>query len=121
MIEQRDFARHLRSNLTDAERALWRHLRQRQLNNHKFRRQHAVGEYIVDFACVERKLAVELDGSQHMKMTSYDTTRTSALEAQGYRVLRFWNNDVFANMNGILEVILAALEAGPGPPSRPSP
>ena len=110
MIEQRDFARQLRSNATDAERAMWRQLRQRQLNGHKFRRQHAVGEYIVDFACVERKLAVELDGSQHMTNTSYDTTRTNALEEQGYRVLRFWNNDVFGNMDGILTIILAALE-----------
>ena len=111
MIEQGDFARQLRGNPTDAERTLWRQLRLRQLNGHKFRRQHAVGAYIVDFACVERKLAVELDGSQHAKMINYDATRTIALEAQGYRVLRFWNNDVFGNMNGILTVILAALEA----------
>lgn len=119
MIEQRDFARQLRGNPTDAERALWRHLRHRQLHGQKFRRQHAVGEYIVDFACVERKLAVELDGSQHAENAVYDATRTSALEEEGYRVLRFWNNDVFGNMNGILTVILAALEDSP--PSQPSP
>ena len=115
MDEQRDFARYLRSNSTDAERAVWQRLRQRQINSHKFRRQHAVGKYIVDFVCVECKLVVELDGGQHAEKTSYDTNRTITLEAQGYRVLRFWNNDVFGNMDGILTTILAALEATPWP------
>lgn len=110
MIEQREFVRHLRGNPTDAERKLWRFLRMRQMNGNKFRRQHAVGEYIVDFACVERKLAVELDGSQHAEKPGYDANRTKFLEAHGYCVLRFWNNDVFVNLNGVLTVILAALE-----------
>lgn len=110
MIEPRDFARQLRAKATDAERILWRQLRHRQLNGHKFRRQHVVGTYIVDFACVERRLAVEVDGGQHAQMTAYDAVRTKALEEQGYRVLRFWDNDVFGNMEGILAVILAALE-----------
>jgi len=121
MIEPRDFARQLRSEPTDAERILWRQLRQRQLHGHKFRRQHVVGGYIVDFACVERKLAVELDGSQHAQRTDYDAARTRALAAQGYRVLRFWNNDVFGGMDGVLAVILAALDVPQSPHPDPPP
>lgn len=117
-MRQVDFARHLRRNPTDAERALWRQLRLRQLNGHKFRRQYAIKDFIIDFVCVERKLAVELDGSQHAMQSDYDIARTSVLEAQGYRVLRFWNNELFEGMESVLEVILAALEE---PPSRPSP
>ncbi len=117
--EQRDFARQLRSNLTDSERLLWRHVRLRQLHGHKFRRQYVVSGYIVDFACVERKLVVEVDGGQHAERRAYDTDRTARIEAQGFHVLRFWNNEVLGNIEGVLEVILAALEERP--PSRPSP
>jgi very-short-patch-repair endonuclease len=109
-MSQLDFARHLRQNPTDAERALWCHLRMRQLSGHKFRRQYAIQNFIIDFVCIERRLAIELDGSQHFSQSDYDAARTGILEAQGYRVLRFWNNELFENMEGVLEVILAALE-----------
>ena len=82
----------------------------RQMNGHKFRRQYAIKDFIIDFVCIERKLAVELDGSQHAMQSEYDAARTGTLEAQGYRVLRFWNNEVFEEMESVLEVILAALE-----------
>lgn len=90
----------------------------RQLNGHKFRRQYGIKEFIVDFVCIERKLAVELDGSQHSVQSEYDAARTAALGEQGYRVVRFWNNEIFEYMEGVLEVIFAALdEETPSPPS----
>ena len=87
-------ARALRSNPTEAERALWKHLRMRQLEGHKFRRQQPLGQYIVDFVCLERKLVVELDGGHHAGEFLTDATRTAWLEVRGFRVLRFWNHDV---------------------------
>jgi adenine-specific DNA-methyltransferase len=107
--EQRQ--RALRNHPTDAESRLWRHLRRRQIDNCKFRRQHPFGGFILDFACVERKVAIELDGGQHFSATGYDEKRSRFLERAGYVVLRFWNNEVFENMEGVLEVILrTALE-----------
>ena len=102
-------ARHLRKNLTDAEQHLWRHLRLRQIDGHKFRRQHPLGHYIADFVCVECKLIVEVDGGQHAGQLAQDATRTAWLEAHGYRVLRFWNNEVLGNIAGVLERVRAAL------------
>ena len=89
-----DRARGLRQTMTDAERKLWYHLRNRHLSGHKFRRQHEIDHYIVDFACTAAMLTVELDGGQHIGQQEYDERRTRHLEAKGYRVLRFWNNDV---------------------------
>jgi very-short-patch-repair endonuclease len=102
-------ARQLRRALTDAERRMWSALRDRRLWRYKFRRQHPIGRYIVDFACTEHRLAIELDGSQHADNPS-DISRTAWLERQGWRVIRFWNNDVLANTNGVIETILEALQ-----------
>ncbi|MFZ5789869.1 MAG: endonuclease domain-containing protein [Pseudomonadota bacterium] len=105
-----------RRHSTDAERRLWQALRSRQLDGAKFRRQARVGPYIADFLCVAAKLIVEVDGGQHAIDETYDAKRTQALRQQGYRVIRFWNNDVLDNMEGVLEVIRGALRE-PQPPS----
>ncbi|MCF7222034.1 endonuclease domain-containing protein [Marilutibacter chinensis] len=113
--EKRDFARQLRRAMTDAERRLWCHLRNRVLMGWKFRRQHPIGPYITDFACIEAELVVELDGGQHAE-DPRDAIRDAFLQAEGYRVLRFWNNDALERTEVVLEVILAALvSAGPHP------
>ena len=115
-----DRARGLRRSMTDVEQLLWRHLRNRHLSGWKFRRQHEVGRYIVDFVCMETMLVVELDGGQHAEQTDYDEHRTQYLQSMGYRVLRFWNNDVLANIESVLEVILEAV-ASPAPHPSPLP
>ncbi len=102
------FARHLRRRATDAERRLWRCLRHRALGGFKFRRQHPIGRYIADFACIQARLVVELDGGQHAAAPA-DAARTRVLQGQGYCVLRFWNNDVLARPQAVLGQILAAL------------
>ncbi len=84
-------ARSLRGAMTDAERLLWRALRGKQLNDHRFRRQHPIGKYIADFACIEQKIAIELDGGQHQERLVYDEQRSAFLQAQGWQVVRFWN------------------------------
>ena len=99
-------ARQLRRKSTDAEWALWRALADRQVARLKFRRQHPIGRYVVDFCCESRKLIVEVDGSQHSK--EGDEPRTRELEAAGYHVIRFWNTDVLANIEGVVETILDA-------------
>jgi very-short-patch-repair endonuclease len=113
--------RRLRNNATDAERALWQRLRARQLGGCKFRRQHPFGDYILDFVCLERKLVIELDGSQHAEETIKDAARTAFLEFAGFVVLRFWNNQVFEEMDGVMEAIWQALTARhtPSPPNPP--
>lgn len=103
-------ARSLRRNQTDAETAVWRLLRSKQLGDTKFRRQHPVGPYIVDFFCEERKLVVEIDGGQHRP--AVDRARTAYLDAQGFRVLRFWNNEVLCNPEGVAVNILEHLKIG---------
>ena len=100
--------RQLRKNMTDAERALWFRLRSRQVEGHKFRRQHPIGPYVVDFVCLEQRLVVEVDGSQHMD-NPHDESRTRWLNAEGYKVLRFWNNEVLLETDAVLEVIQEAL------------
>ena len=95
-------ARRLRRSQTDVERLLWSRLRSRHIHGVKFRRQHPAAGYIVDFCCPERHLVIELDGGQHMERRAADTKRTRALEQQGYRVLRFWNNEVTGNLDGVL-------------------
>ena len=106
-------SRSLRQNQTDAEKAMWRLLRDRQLTGVKFRRQHVVGNYILDFYCHEAMLAIELDGGQHAEPAkqAYDDERSAVLAGQGIRVLRFWNNDVLKNPQGMLQVIAEAIEA----------
>lgn len=106
--QKRDFARRLRRDMTDAERILWRRLRSRELIGWKFRRQHPIGRYIVDFICLEAGLVVELDGGQHAESHA-DAVRTEFLEDAGYRVLRFWNNDVLTQTDAVLAVVLDAL------------
>jgi very-short-patch-repair endonuclease len=109
--EQVGFARDLRQKFTDAEKALWMKLRNRQLEAVKFRRQQPIGSYIVDFISFERKLIIEIDGGQHNEeMTKErDEERTMRLEERGYRVMRFWNNEVLTNAEGVLERIREAL------------
>ena len=103
--------RLLRKAPTESEKKLWSQLRQHQLGC-KFRRQHPTGGYIADFACVEHRLIVEADGGQHADNPN-DLVRTQRLEALGWRVLRFWNNDIIGNADGVVEVILQALRASP--------
>lgn len=103
-------ARQLRNNQTAAERRLWQKLKRRQIANVKFRRQQPIGPFIVDFVCFERRLIVEVDGGQHAERVSYDEERTRWLQAQGYRVLRFWNHDVLANTEAVAQVILEAVK-----------
>jgi very-short-patch-repair endonuclease len=103
-----EHAKDLRRNSTDAERRLWQHLRASRLNGFKFRRQHPIPPYIVDFVCASEYLVVELDGSQHTDAS--DAARTRFLEARGLRVLRFWDNDVLSNTDAVLEAILNIVE-----------
>ena len=102
-------SRTLRSNLTDAEQLLWQHLRQKQITGIKFRRQHPVGRYVVDFACLARKLAIEVDDGQHAETRARDRQRDAFLAHEGFRVLRFWNNEVLGNIEGVMEKIWAVL------------
>jgi very-short-patch-repair endonuclease len=103
-------ARHLRNNATEAERRLWQHLRRRQLNGFKFRRQRPIGRYVCDFVCLEAGVIVELDGSQHLTQSAYDEQRDAFLRSNGFRVLRFWNGLVFSEPDGVVQTIVAALE-----------
>ena len=103
-------ARQLRNNLTDAERRLWQKLKRRQIATLKFRRQQPIGAFIVDFVCFERRVIVEVDGGQHAEQVPYDEQRMRWLEAEGYLVLRFWNNDVLANTEAVAQAILDAVE-----------
>ena len=112
-------ARRLRRQSTDAEQALWSRLRDRRLGGVRFRRQAPIGAYIADFASHEWKLIVELDGGQHADRRAYDDRRTQWLESRGYRVLRFWNDDVLLRLNPVLEAI--AQELPEPPPESPSP
>lgn len=102
-------ARDLRRNATNAERALWRLLRSRQLASAKFRRQQPIEHYIVDFVSLAHRLVIECDGGQHSGNPD-DAERDGWFVSQGFRVLRFWNNDVLGNLEGVLATILAALE-----------
>jgi len=108
-------AQQLRTALTDAERKLWSRLRQRQLG-YAFRRQHPIPPYTVDFACITRRLVVEADGGQHAESQS-DIRRDRFLRRRGRTVLRFWNNDILQNLDGVLEVISTRLAAAPTQPS----
>ncbi|HXY98533.1 MAG TPA: DUF559 domain-containing protein [Stellaceae bacterium] len=115
-----EIARRLRRDATDVEKILWRALRER-IPRWKFRRQHPIGLRIADFACPAGKLVIELDGSQHAERMDADDRRTAELMLHGYRVIRFWNNDVLDNLDGVLETIHHALEAPPPLPASPPP
>ena len=99
------FQKSLRKTQTNAESHLWYHLRNRHLDGFKFRRQHILQGYIVDFVCLEKKLIIELDGSQHATQQEYDSQRTLELKKDGFKVLRFWNNEVLDNVEGVWNVI----------------
>nr|NUR36662.1 endonuclease domain-containing protein [Sphingomonas sp.] len=109
-------SRALRRNATDAERKLWSVLRGRQLNGLKFRKQVEIDGYIVDFLCAERRLIIEVDGGQHTP--ERDARRTAYLEGQGFQLIRFWNNDVLQNLDGVWSEIEKALETTPPHPTR---
>ncbi len=109
----------MRHDPTDAEAKLWQRLRARQLGGYKFRRQCPCGGYIVDFLCVERRLAVEVDGGQHVEQRHYDRKRTDDLEAMGMIVVRYWNDDVLMSIDRVLEDILRSLTA-PHPDPLPA-
>lgn len=116
-------ARTLRRNLTPAERQLWNRLRDARLNGFKFRRQMWLCGYIADFACVEAKLVIEADGSQHADAAPYDAQRSAAFATEGFRTIRFWNSEIFENIEGVLLTIRENL---PSPshsatPNRPLP
>jgi very-short-patch-repair endonuclease len=98
-------SRNLRKRQTDAENLLWRHLRGKQVEGLRFRRQQPIGRYIADFVCLEKRLILEIDGGQHDLEKHKDDQRTNWLMNEGYRVLRFWNNDVLTNLEGVLETI----------------
>ena len=104
-------AAELRRVPSEAEQKLWLRLRAHRLQDAHFRRQHAIGPYITDFCAPRKKLIIEVDGSHHLEQEQYDADRTAFLEANGYRVLRFWNNEVLGNIDAVLEVIWEALEA----------
>ena len=116
---QKSCPQQLRTNATDAEQKIWYFLRNRQFAKFKFRRQHPIGVYIVDFVCLEQKLIVELDGGQHAEKTPYDIRRTKTLHEKGFRILRCWNNDVLQNTDGVLDTIFAEITACPSPPPSP--
>jgi very-short-patch-repair endonuclease len=122
-MKQPNFARHLRSKQTDTEKLLWSRLRAHRLLGLKFRRQQPIGAYVVDFLCPEKKLIVELDGGQHQDRTDYDQGRDDWLQSEGYVVLRYWNNDVMTNVQGVLEDIsrVAGVVAEASPSPQPLP
>ena len=113
-------AGRLRKNLTIAETKLWRNLQSRQLNGLKFVRQEPIGRYVADFVCREHRLIIEVDGGQHAD-SKRDIVRDTWLREHRYRILRFWNNDVIGNIDGVLETILAALPAETPPHPDPLP
>ena len=100
-----EFSRELRKNSTIAEQRLWQYLRDRRFRSIKFRRQYVIKPYIVDFVCAEYKLIIEIDGSQHLENQDYDNNRTIYFESLGYKVIRFWNNEILQNMKNVLEAI----------------
>ncbi|MFA5959455.1 MAG: endonuclease domain-containing protein [Tatlockia sp.] len=103
-------SRSLRASLTDAENRMWYFLRNRRLAGYKFVREYVIGSYIADFVCRDKKLIIEIDGGQHLDAAQYDQRRTAYLMENGYRVLRFWNNEVFNSIHEVLETVLRALE-----------
>ncbi len=103
-------ARHLRKNMTDAERKIWHSIKGKKIKNHRFRRQHPIGPYIVDFVCLENRIVIEIDGGQHAWQKETDEKRTKWLESEGYRVIRFWNNQIMNEFNGVIQILWNMLE-----------
>ena len=118
-MEQGEFAKHLRRQMTNAEIKLWRHLRAHRLNGQKFRRQQPIGPYVVDFVHFGARLIVEADGGQH-NGAQHDERRDAWLRAQGFQVMRFWNNEIMSSPDGVLAAIMAAVTELPLSPD-PSP
>ena len=114
-LSQTSRARELRKQSTDAEHLLWSRLRNRRLLGLKFRRQAPIGRYIVDFVCREQNLIIELDGGHHQQRRASDQSRTEWLNSRGFRVVRYWNNEVLGDLDSVLESIRMALEAGDSP------
>ncbi len=109
----RDTARTLRTNATEAEQKLWAHLRKKQLYGFQFRRQYSIGPYFADLFCVEAKLVIEVDGSQHADREAHDERRSAFMRTNGYRVLRFWNSEVTSDVDSVVERIAAVLRQTP--------
>ncbi|MGB7293984.1 MAG: DUF559 domain-containing protein [Candidatus Aminicenantales bacterium] len=114
-----DLARILRKRSTGAENFLWKQIRAKRLNRMKFRRQEPIGKYIVDFVCREKKIIIELDGGQHSEQREKDQERDEWLRSEGFRVLRFWNNDILRKIEDILEITLKECLESPSPSSPP--
>jgi|SRR5580704_18607423 very-short-patch-repair endonuclease len=106
----RDTSRQLRANATEAEQKLWSRLRKRQLYGLQFRRQYSIGPFFADFVCLEAKLVVEVDGSQHADEEDQDESRSAFLRANGFRMLRFWNSDVMSDVDSVVERIANVLQ-----------
>ena len=117
-----DRARALRKTMTNAERKLWAALRGKQLDGLRFRRQHPIGVYVVDFVCLERRLVIKVDGGPHgeRKQAAFDRQRTEWLTAEGYYVLRFWNRDVMLSLDDCLTAICANLQVARQPQDTPT-
>lgn len=107
MDEKYVVARKLRKNMTNQEKKLWYYLRKRFINNCRFRRQYPIGNYVVDFICREKKLIIEIDGGQHNQdeIKEYDELRSKYLESKGFKVIRFWNNDIDTNIESVVNEI----------------
>ena len=121
MAATTQITRRLRRHQTDAERCLWFKLRGRRLDGWKFRRQMSLNGFVVDFCCPDAKLVIELDGGQHVDQQAKDSRRTNNLETSGYLVLRFWNNDVLRNIDGVLEEISNTINQQSFEPPHPTP
>lgn len=117
----RQRARDLRKKSTDAENYLWYFLRSRRFCEFKFRRQYVIDNYIVDFVCIKKQLIIELDGGQHAEALNYDAKRTAFLEAKGYVVLRFWNNEIFTETEGVINTIFNVLQTSKNTNPHPNP
>jgi very-short-patch-repair endonuclease len=111
-------AKHMRSNQTDHEKIIWQILRSQRFQQLKFRRQQPIGRYIVDFICFSPKIIIECDGGQHATATQYDLKRDNYLARQGFRVLRFWNNEILFNRDGVMSAIWHACFDSPSPKSK---
>jgi len=112
-VHTKRFANELRHNTTDAENRLWGFLRNHCMCGVHFRRQHAMGIYVVDFCSPRHKLVIEIDGKQHQDLQEYDAQRTEFLEGLGYRVIRFWNDEVLNDFEKVLETIQSAIQHSP--------
>jgi very-short-patch-repair endonuclease len=119
-MKSKTVSRILRKNQTDAEKRIWMELRAGKVLGVKFRRQHPIGPYIVDFCTIERKLTIELDGGQHGERWAEDAVRTDFLKNRGFKVIRFWNHEVLQNIEAVLEVIRVELLESPSPQPSPS-